>query len=214
MGMIRMGAPMEILQFLQKEMSLKTFVEGGTFKGKTAIAASKIFDRVITIENSAEMHRIASENLRGHDRIRLLHGDTRQHLADIVRENDDLLYWLDAHWSGGATYGAGDECPLMDELEIVFSASNNHVILIDDARLFCAPPPLPHQIEHWPTLKEIANAIPPNWSWFCFDDVIAIIPDGTVKPFQQFLQQTITDRWQNASKPKSIVAKLLSSIAP
>jgi len=87
------------------------------------------------------------------------------------------LFWLDAHWSGGDTYGENDECPLMDELKIIFQYRKNYVILIDDARLFMAPPPKPHKIENWPSIKEIVNILPYEWDliiynlYICFQTI-------------------------------------------
>ncbi|MDD5318778.1 MAG: hypothetical protein PHF79_03110, partial [Candidatus Pacebacteria bacterium] len=49
-----------------------------------------------------------------------------------------ILFWLDAHFSGGKTAKSvlGDT-PIEKELDIIFGSwTNGNVILIDDARLF------------------------------------------------------------------------------
>ncbi len=81
-------------------------------------------------------------------------------MADILNQNDNILFGLYAHWSGGETYGEDDECPLLDELEIIFGYDKNYAILIDDARLFLAPPPHPHNIQAWPSLTDILRILP------------------------------------------------------
>jgi hypothetical protein len=73
----------------------------------------------------------------------LIYGDSREELGPIIEREDNILFWLDAHWSGGETYGESDQCPLIKELEVIFrySKEKNFAILIDDVRLFLAPPP-------------------------------------------------------------------------
>ncbi|MGB7325300.1 MAG: hypothetical protein WBD31_10555 [Rubripirellula sp.] len=202
MGTVQFGAPKESIVFLRDSMGLTTLVEGGTYQGGTAKWAASVFDRVFTIENSAEMHRIASENLKGVPNVTLLQGDTRQHLPEIVAKNDNLIYWLDAHWSGGVTYGQDDECPLLDELETIFACDRNHVILIDDARLFLAPPPSPHRRQNWPTLLDVTRALPQGWDCLCHNDVLVILPDSVQSDYRDFLQRQITAEVTAANVPK------------
>lgn len=196
MGMVQFGAPKEAISFLRDAMALTTLVEGGTYQGGTAKWAAENFDQVVTIENSPEMHRLASKNLEAIPNVLLLAGDTRQHLPELVAQRDNLIYWLDAHWSGGQTYGQDDECPLLHELEIIFAHDRNHVILIDDARLFLAPPPSPHRREHWPTLLEVTRALPDDWDCLCHDDVLAITPPSIASEYREFLQRQISNQVQ------------------
>jgi hypothetical protein len=212
MSINQFGVPLDIATFLRDKLDLGVFVEGGTFKGNTAIAASELFERVITVENSAEMHAIASENLRGCENVTLLRGDTRSHLPSILAEHDGFLFWLDAHWSGGVTYGEGDECPLLSELDMIFSSGKRHAILIDDARLFLGPPPAPHRIEQWPSMNEVHRAIPEGWVWFCMDDVIHVVPEFIRKEFQRFLQTLTTERWAKGPQTDSLFRKALNRI--
>ena len=105
----------------------------------------------------------------------MLKGDTRDHLKQILTENDDILFWLDAHWSGGETYGEEDECPLLEELGLIFKCTEKKfIVLIDDARLFLAPPPLPHDFSKWPTIQDIIHLVPNNFELTILNDVIYI----------------------------------------
>jgi hypothetical protein len=70
-----------------------------------------------------------------------------------------VLYWLDGHWSGGPTAGAGAECPLLDEIAAIAKGHPDDCVLIDDARLFAAAPPPPHDPEQWPTLVAVFDAL-------------------------------------------------------
>ena len=70
-----------------------------------------------------------------------------------------VTFWLDAHCSFGNTAGIDDQCPLIDELNIILKRNQDDIILIDDARLFMKVPPPPHNIDQWPTLTEIFESI-------------------------------------------------------
>ena len=196
MGLINFGVPEEEVEFLKNIMKLDVFVEGGTYKGGTAKSMGKKFRKIFTVEKSDIMFEIAKENLKDTNNITLLKGDTREHLDSIIGNNENILFWLDAHWSGGDTYGEEDECPLIEELDIIFKYNKNYVILIDDARLFLAPPPYPHNFNNWQSLTDIMKAIPESWELIEFEDVIYLFPKEINKEFRSFLQNIVTNRWE------------------
>jgi hypothetical protein len=201
MGLINFGVPEEEIEFLKHVMKLDVFVEGGTYKGGTAKSMGKKFRKIFTIEKSDIMFEIAKENLKDTNNITLLKGDTREHLDSIIANNENILFWLDAHWSGGDTYGEEDECPLIEELDIIFKYNKNYVILIDDARLFLAPPPYPHNFNNWQSLTDIMKAIPESWELIEFEDVIYLFPKEINNEFKSFLQSIITKQHQNNINP-------------
>jgi hypothetical protein len=96
-----------------------------------------------------------------HDRpITFVHGSSGVVLPEVLVEVDGpALFWLDGHWSGGVTTGVDDECPVLAEIAAVdaWAHGAESVILIDDARIFLAPPMLPHKREQWPSLMEVAD---------------------------------------------------------
>jgi len=214
MGLINFGVPESKINFLIKKLGLNVFVEGGTYKGGTAKAMSTKFEKVYTIEKSLDMFDIAKENLISLSNVLMLKGDTREHLQSILENNDDILFWLDAHWSGGKTYGEEDECPLIEELEIIFSYNKNYIVLIDDARLFLAPPPKPHNFLNWPSLTDIIKLMPDNWDLIEFEDVIYLFPKSINIDFREYLQQGITEKWKKSNKEAagSILSGLKISI--
>ncbi len=192
MGLINFGVPKKETEYLKESLKLDVFVEGGTYKGDTAKGMSEKFRKVYTIEKSDAMFDIAKENLKDIPNVVMLKGDTREHLHGILENNDNLLFWLDAHWSGGDTYGEEDECPLVEELEIIFKYNKNYVVLIDDARLFLAPPPFPHNFENWQTLTDIMKVMPDDWELIEFEDVLYLFPKKINHEFKSFLQNIIT----------------------
>ncbi|MCP8689373.1 hypothetical protein [Marinobacterium sedimentorum] len=194
MGLINFGVPEKEVCYLEKTLNLNVFVEGGTYLGGTAKIMSSSFKTVYTIEKSEEMFKKAEKNLSSFSNVIMLKGDTREHLHSILEQNDNILFWLDAHWSGGLTYGKYDECPLIDELEIIFTYNKNYIVMIDDARLFLAPPPCPHDFMEWKTLVDIVKSMPEGWDLIVYEDVIYLFPDKISAEFKAFLQKKITDK--------------------
>jgi len=189
MGLNTFGFPPEIVIWLSKKLDLNIFVEAGTFHGESALRASKIFQRVITIEKSSFLFMQSSERLRSQSNITCYNGCTREHVAAHLSERDNPLFWLDAHWSGGVTAGQEDECPILDELSLIFAQDlNSLAILIDDARLFTAPPPRPHVSKQWPRIDEIAKKVPDDYVIYIFNDVIYILPNHIADDFSNLLQ--------------------------
>lgn len=200
MGLTNFGVPEEETLFLKNELGLSVFVEGGTYQGGTAKAMSEFFSEIFTIEKSQIMFDEAKTNIGNIKNIKMLNGDTRDYLRDILEQNDDILLWLDAHWSGGNTYGQQDECPLLEELRVIFNHNKNYAILIDDARLFLAPPPKPHNHEHWSSLVSIVRMLPQGWELTVHEDVIYIFPNKISKTFKDFLQEKITKKHHSKNK--------------
>ena len=86
-------------------------------------------------------------------------GDSRTVLPELVEPGTPTLYFLDGHWSGGETAGEAGECPVLDELRPIAPGNADDAILIDDARLFTASPPPPHDPAAWPTIVQIFAAL-------------------------------------------------------
>jgi len=204
--------PLSEVIFLKEKMNLSIFIEGGTYLCATALKAEKHFDKVFTIEKSTHLYESARKKLANKKNIWPLNGDTREHLDNISNQNDNILYWLDAHWSGGETYGEMDECPLIEELIIIFKYDKKCVILIDDARLFLAPPPKPHELNNWPTFKDIINVIPKDWELVVYEDVIYLLPKEVQLDFRKHLQIDVSAKWLKFNKKKSIFARILKKI--
>jgi hypothetical protein len=212
MGSVHFGAPEGEMRYLADAMGLRVFFEGGTYKGGTALLASGMFGKVFTVERSESMFAVAKTTIGSVANITMLKGDTRNHLQPVLEQQDDILFWLDAHWSGGETYGQGDECPLITELEIIFRFRKNYAILIDDARLFLAPPPKPHVLGDWPTIKAIVRAIPEDWDMLVYDDVMYLLPGTASLSFREFVQSTLTVSGQSMTKRLPNARKVLKSL--
>jgi hypothetical protein len=193
MGWTTLGAPRETVIWLRDKLKIKHFVESGTYLGDTADWASKNFSSVSTVERYEPLYRKAIERFRSQQNVKLYFGDSRVHIRTIVDSlTEPAIFWLDAHWSGAGTFGENDECPLMGELEAVNVSRLPHVILIDDARQFLAPPPPPHAPEHWPGIIEILQAVeslPMHRYVAVHDDVIFGVPESAKSQFVVLLSQ-------------------------
>jgi hypothetical protein len=200
MGIVRMGVPTELVSQLTIQFDVKNFVETGTYYGDTAIWASKYFENVLTIEYSKELYdhtRIKYQNI---DNINFLFGDSRTQLNKLITSLDSpAIFWLDAHWSGGLTYGENDQCPLLEEINIINNSQFEHFILIDDARLFTSAPQPPQRIDQWPNVSEIVDALRSKSSdkyIVIIEDVIIAVPKFAKPSLASYCQNVNTKAWE------------------
>jgi hypothetical protein len=134
-------------------------VETGTLFGDSALRLSRHFPMVYTIEIDRELFERASARFKNNDRIRVLHGDSKRVLPNLVKEiHRSCLFFLDAHFSGDRatnwkksrwrgyrvdTGYAGDrptaenQVPLFEEIKVIHDGLKNRcLIYIDDADEF------------------------------------------------------------------------------
>jgi hypothetical protein len=176
-GIITMGAPKSLILRLREEFGADTFVETGTFHGGTSRWASEHFAKVTTIEGARAIHEAAVEKHKGVPNIDFRFGRTVERLPEVVDGlRGPAVFWLDAHWSGGETAGVEQECPTLEEIAIIRRSPYEHVILVDDARLFTSPPPPPHNPAHWPTFQQVADALGAGRYTMVDADVIVSVP--------------------------------------
>lgn len=128
-----------ILTAYLHRFKLQEFVETGTHLGDTlAYIASDNGVSCTSIELADDYYRQAAERFRSWPNVTLHHGDSGHVLPKLVRKlNQPALFWLDGHYSGGATAKGETETPISEELQAILeSPIKGHVILIDDARCF------------------------------------------------------------------------------
>jgi hypothetical protein len=195
MGAIRMGPPEELILGLRQRSGLDHFVETGTFRGDTAVWAAAHFRQVTTIEMSAAIHAAARIRFASLTNVRAIEGDSRTVLGEFLAGiSRPAIFWLDAHWSGLDTAGGDAECPVLDELAGINASPQAHIVLVDDARLFCAPPPRPHRAEQWPDLRGVVDALAAGGRRFVvlFEDVFVAVPSEERRFLATWLQDRAT----------------------
>jgi hypothetical protein len=117
---------------------IRVFIETGTYLGEMVYAVKDTFDKIYSIELSNELCERARRKFIGCKHITIINGDSAEVLPEILLHvKEPCLFWLDGHYSGGNTAKGEKETPVMEELkQICDHPVKNHVILIDDARLF------------------------------------------------------------------------------
>ncbi len=142
----------EVIKLYAKKYSVETLVETGTYFGNTVEECKDSFQKIITIELDNSLYARAKKRFRNDDRVEVLHGDSAILLSEILRRIDGkVLFWLDAHYSGGITAFGKKQTPILEELSAIFSSKlKKPIILIDDANDFTGK-------EEYPTLNELRN---------------------------------------------------------
>ena len=184
MGSYRMGPPLELVLAIRDAFKVETFVETGTFMGETAAWAAGHFRRVVTIEAAASFAAAARKRF-AEGLVEVQEGNSVARLPALLKSlSRPAVFWLDAHWSGGATAGQDDECPLLEEIRLLNGSRHEHFILVDDARLFSAPPPRPHDSAQWPALGSVIPVLEDGGRRHVvlLDDVFVAVP-ATAREF-------------------------------
>lgn len=206
MGVVSFSIPRElVLSFTQKH-PIKYFVETGTFKGDSSIWAAQYFEKVYTIEIDETLHKNASTRSDAPKNITFVLGNSKDQLANIVREIDaPALYWLDGHWCMGAG-GKDHECPLEDELKAI-QPRQDSVILIDDARCFLGKLPPPHNAEDWPRIDDVFKLffeLFPQHQVTIIQDVIVAFPESMQQEVDKYWIEKFDDFYNERRKLEKI----------
>ncbi len=155
-----------------KKFSLDTLVETGTYLGDMVEASKNTFRRIFSIELDTTLYNQARHRFSAFDHIVITQGDSGEVLPHVLAGiSDPCLFWLDGHYSAGITARGQLETPVMEELGCILDHPvADHVILIDDARLFVGQ-------HDYPTIEELQKSIfekRPGWFFEVKDDIIRI----------------------------------------
>jgi hypothetical protein len=164
----------KIVRDYSRRYSLRVLVETGTYLGDMVWAMRKHFDEIHSIELDQALYKRAQTRFVKQSNVHLHLGDSAQVLSSITATmRTPTLFWLDGHYSGGITARGATETPIGDELASLLTPSApDHVILIDDARMFTGEGDYPRIDE----LERRVAASKPNLHLSVEDDVIRIVP--------------------------------------
>jgi len=183
-----------IIKILLKN-NIATFIETGTMYGHTAKWASDYFNIVYTIEKDTQLFNSTKEKFNNSNII-CINGESSDCLSSILKEIEGyVIFWLDAHWSGGKTSGEAKECPILEEIKVINEWNLECIILIDDARLFLSPPYEPHKPDHWPTISDIISKVEKKYIVIIYD-VIIVVPFHLKPIVEQFCIYENTLAWK------------------
>lgn len=147
-------------------------IETGTYKGAMLDSCKNLFDKLYSIELDKKLFEEAKAKYKDEQKVININGDSGVELRKLMDKIDKpCLFWLDGHYSGGITAKADIDTPIVEELKAVFEHPiKNHIILIDDARLFVGE-------DNYPTidgLKEIVKNVDRSKNLVVDCDIIQI----------------------------------------
>lgn len=146
MGSVQFGIPRELALALKAKHGLVDFVETGTLVGDTAEWASDHFEYVFTVDVDAERRESVLARFSGRRNVWCLLCDSVAFMQDTPLARPTLI-WLDAH--------TNESCPVLSEIAAINKSPLNyvnHVILVDDYRLF-------GDLSAWPSVDEVSRAL-------------------------------------------------------
>lgn len=137
-GVAPHSVKMQVVRAHLMEHGLTRFVETGTYLGETLANVASTGVECYSIELSDDLHARALERFRDHANVRLIHGDSGVEIVHLLSQiATPTLFWLDGHYSAGITARGIVDTPISAELDAILRHPvKQHVILIDDARLF------------------------------------------------------------------------------
>ncbi len=172
----------DILEISKRFIDATIFIETGTFLGDTIEFFKNNFTKLYSIELSEELAHKAKIRFQNNANITIVYGNSSVQLSKILTEIDTpCIFWLDGHYSSEFWVGkefirtakGAKNTPVKDELlQIINHKIKNHVILIDDARLFNG------QFDY-PEIKKLKNVISkhlPSHTLEVKNDIIRILP--------------------------------------
>jgi hypothetical protein len=144
-GWVLRGRPAPPPHFIKQKLLIENarrwhtpvMVETGTLHGDMIEAMKDHFEELYSIEISPEFAAKAQQRFANSAKIRIIENDSAIALQRLVPElHRPSLFWLDGHYSGGNTGKGAQVTPVLDELSTIYASDLDHVVLIDDARLF------------------------------------------------------------------------------
>ena len=134
-------APQFVKQAIFEKYSIDgaTWVETGTFMGRTTRFLASLSPKVYTIEPAPKLFKRAKRRFRN-THVHVLKGTSEEIIPALLPKlSGDICFWLDGHYSAGQTHKGPTDCPIEQELAAIAANLGNFgkvSILIDDVRLF------------------------------------------------------------------------------
>lgn len=149
-------------------------IETGTYLGDMVQSQKRHFKRIHSVELSESLYIEATQRFKDDGNVFLYLGDSGVMLELILQQvNEPCIIWLDGHYSGGFTAKGEKECPVMEELNVIFSDKRfDHVVLIDDARCFTGEGDYPSKHD----IMEFVAKRRPDYDVEVKDDIIHLTP--------------------------------------
>ena len=115
-----------------------TFIETGTYKGGTIFAMAPYYNVLHSVEYKKELYDdLVSKNVP--QNIHLYNDNSVDFLKKLLPtiKDEKIVFFLDAHWAGINTGFFKNDCPLLEELQIIKNTCNiPFLLIIDDYNKF------------------------------------------------------------------------------
>lgn len=124
----------ELIRTLGRRFSLPAFIETGTCWGTTVGAVIGTFKEIRSVEVEESFHKFAYKKYCAEPSVRLYFGSSSELLPYMIEDTPSrpILFWLDAHITGGTTINLGDQ--VASELAIIDRLAPDSLVLIDDVK--------------------------------------------------------------------------------
>ena len=130
------------IKSVARDSGAQCFIESGTYKGHTTKRCAPEFQRIVTIEIDEKLAQNAKQFLCNNLNIEVLQGDVIDCLPNILDRDDiqNVLVYLDGHFSGGITGKGEIDEPACDAINILTKyADKLSAFIVDDFREFGKP---------------------------------------------------------------------------
>ncbi len=200
MGAITFSLDARLAQLFQHELGCDTFFESGGFEGDTVAVVESLFERVVSVELAPAYAKALRARFSKSRNVEIVENDSATVLEQLRPQlcNARALYWLDAHWCDASSVNSAiHQCPLLRELRALGRINEHSAVIIDDARLFLAPPLAPHAVTDWPTWSQISRVIEANsgasHDVMIVNDCVVVYPKSMHQAVTHFAQSAGVD---------------------
>ncbi len=176
----RMPAPQSVKQDVLVRYSLgKTWIETGTYLGKTTKFLARNFGEVFSFEPADKYFTYSQIKLSKFRNVTLINSSSEDGLSCLIsvllkQKIDSVNFWFDGHFSARDTFQGDFDTPIKKELEQVSRLLNSGVevvVFIDDVRCFVSNDP---QYESYPSISELTYWAESNQLKWCIEHDIFI----------------------------------------
>jgi len=135
-----------------------TWVETGTFLGETTKLLARGTGHVYSLEPATGLYQRAASKFASIENVTIIHGPSENEFPKLLPSlKGPVNFWLDGHFSAGATFQGASDTPIMAELYSIeqnFSHLQPICVMVDDIRCFDPSQP---EYETYPALDSLVD---------------------------------------------------------